>query len=79
MKTKHLGIVASLLAISSIFIALYFSSKSCNPLLVYPFILVVSLQVGAIAIIFLVFLKMKARKKTLLNATGIQKRTFNFI
>jgi uncharacterized membrane protein len=66
MKTRHLGIVAAVLAASSIFLALYLSGQGCSPVLVYHIILVVSLQVGAIAIIFGLFLKMNSRKISLL-------------
>ncbi len=67
MKTKHMGIVAIVLILSSVILILHLSGQSCYSPLAYNLVVILAFQVITIAVVFGIFLKMTAKQRALLN------------
>lgn len=74
MKTKHLIVVESALVILLVSILFFDLNGSCNLSSIHLIIIIVSVQILGIVIMFAVYLKMSAKKRSLPDVVKMRKR-----
>lgn len=67
MKTKHIGLTAILLAAVFTILIFLFFGQGCSSLNAYQIYAVILMQVTGLAVVFVVFLLLRARQKNALN------------